>query len=121
MMIHYSFLLFFLLSSSTTKDSQQEARFSVWDIGSFCYAQFAIDSSSASTLVTFDVEDNLITQCNELAYTATYPLWFKFKLGVDWKYLELLKSEQFEWAASILYEQAERFVFSMYQFIALSR
>ncbi len=104
--ITYLVLLLSLLTGCATKDFEQP---NICTIDSFAKVQSDLAACDPNTLITFDVDDTLITSRDALSCMSCYS--FMFKLRAICRYPELLKSDRFEWAASIMYEQAERYVF----------
>ena len=61
-------------------------------IDKYCEIQNVFDSCDEHTLVTFDVDDTLITANDVLARTVEHPLWFKICLAIEHPFA-LLKKE----------------------------
>ncbi len=71
--------------------------------------QKVFNSCDKQTLVTFDVDDTLITARDGLA-NIEIPMWFK--ICAAFKYPSLVFSRnKFEWFVSIIFQQVEHFVF----------
>lgn len=73
--------------------------------------QEIFDICDKQTLITFDIDDMLITSVDAMAARdGLYPIWFT--LGIAFKYPSLIVSqEKRDWVASIMNQQAEHFVF----------
>ncbi len=104
--VSYVFLVVTLLTGCAGNEHVVSA---IATIDSFEQALPVLAECDADTLVTFDVDDTLITSRDALARNCYFPLGFVLK--AVWRYPELLKPKRFEWAASVMYEQAERSVF----------
>ena len=71
--------------------------------------QKVFDSCDKQTLITFDVDDTLITARDSMA-NIEVPMWFK--ICVAFRYPSLVFSRStFEWFVSIIFQQTEHFVF----------
>jgi len=79
-------------------------------IDSYRSVKNVFDVCGQNILVTFDVDDTLITTSNYLANDLDYSTWFK--ICVAFKYPELLfNKEKFEWLYGLVCKEANRFVF----------
>ena len=105
--IKFSLLGLLLFLSSCLRE--QTYREHIQSVDSFSPAFPLLMSCSSKTFITFDVDDTLITARDVIARDFRSPLIFKFLTLL--KYPELLKKDRFEWAASIVFAQAERYVF----------
>jgi len=70
--------------------------------------QNVFDGCDKQTLITFDVDDTLITAKDVMA-NFEIPFWFKIRMA--FKYPTLLSHARQDWFASIIVQQAEFFVF----------
>ena len=78
-------------------------------IDKYSEAQAIFDACNEKTLVTFDVDDTLITATDVMA-NFDFPLLFKIR--AVFRYPELLfDKSKFEYIQSLIFQQAERFVF----------
>lgn len=73
--------------------------------------QEIFDICDKQTLITFDIDDTLITSVDAMAARdGLYPIWFT--LGIAFKYpLLIVSQEKRDWVVSIMNQQAEHFVF----------
>lgn len=78
-------------------------------IETYSEVQKIFDACDKNTLITFDVDDTLITAVDVMA-NFDFPLWFGIRAIFKYPGLVLSKSS-IEPALSILFQQAERFVF----------
>ena len=97
----------YILFQSTWFRKISSEKFQTFD--SYIQLQKIFDECDQNCLVTFDVDDTLITAPDVLA-NFKYPFWFKIRVGL--RYPEFIFSrERCEWASSIIFDQARRIVF----------
>lgn len=79
-------------------------------IDSYSEIQHVFDSCDKNTLITFDVDDTLITSPDILARSFEYSAWFKICMAFKYPAL-IFNQETYDWFASIVLQEAQRFVF----------
>ena len=83
-------------------------RANIHAINSYKEVAHLFNTCDKNTLITFDVDDTLITGRDALARNFWNHTWFKVQ--AFFKYPELIYRDTYEWATSIMFDQAERFV-----------
>ena len=79
-------------------------------ITTYCEVQKDFDECDEGTLITFDVDDTLITAKDVAAGDPNnFTLWFKIRSFI--KYPAILHKEKMRWVYSVMFQQSERFVF----------